>query len=92
VPAFEAAARSLKIEPIITPVHSDAGIETAMTSLGRAPGGGIVVQPDGGFTVVHRPLIILLAARKKLPAVYSASRNSSQRYLKFSGYYPGCTG
>src|SRR5215472_13043171 len=35
LPFFEAAARSLKVEPTLLPVHSDAEIETAMTSLGR---------------------------------------------------------
>jgi putative tryptophan/tyrosine transport system substrate-binding protein len=33
LPAFEAAARSLKVAPIVAPVHSDAEIQTAMTSL-----------------------------------------------------------
>jgi putative ABC transport system substrate-binding protein len=46
VPAFEAAARSLKVEPIISHVHSDAEIEAAIIGLGREPGGGLVVMPD----------------------------------------------
>ena len=46
LPSFEAAARSLKVEPIAAPVHSDAEIETVITSLGREPGGGLVVMPD----------------------------------------------
>jgi putative ABC transport system substrate-binding protein len=69
LPAFEAAARSFNMAPIATPVHSDAEIETAMTSLGREPGAGLVVMSDG-FMQLHRTLIILLAARNKLPAVY----------------------
>jgi putative ABC transport system substrate-binding protein len=36
LPSFEAAARLLKVEPIAVPAHSDAEIETALTSLGRA--------------------------------------------------------
>jgi len=36
----------------------------------REPGGGLVQIPDS-FTVVHRELIIALAARHRLPAVYS---------------------
>jgi putative ABC transport system substrate-binding protein len=47
LPSFETAARSLKVEPIAAPVHSDAEIETVITSLGREPGGGLVVVPDG---------------------------------------------
>jgi hypothetical protein len=46
-PSFEAAARSLKVEPIAAPVHSDAEIETVMTSLGGEPRGGLVVMPEG---------------------------------------------
>ena len=71
LPSFEAAARSFKVEPITAPVHSDAEIETVMTSLGREPGGGLVVMPDG-FMFVHRAPIISLAARNNVPAVYSA--------------------
>jgi putative tryptophan/tyrosine transport system substrate-binding protein len=69
LPASEAAARSLKVEPIAAPVHSDAEIETVINSLGREPGGGLVVIPDG-FVLVHRAPIILLAARNNVPAVY----------------------
>ena len=67
--AFEAAARSLKVVPITAPVHSEAEIETVITSLGREPGGGLVVPADA-FTSNHRALIILLAARNNVPAVY----------------------
>jgi putative ABC transport system substrate-binding protein len=71
MPSFEMAARSLKIEPIIAPVHSEVEIEAAITALGREPGGGLVVMPDVFFTVVHRASIILAAARNNVPAVYS---------------------
>src|SRR6516162_1956296 len=62
VPSFEMAARSLKVEPIIAPVHSDREIESAIIALGREPGGGLVVMPDG-FALVHRVPIISAAAR-----------------------------
>jgi putative ABC transport system substrate-binding protein len=39
LPAFDAAARNLKIEPIAARVRSVAEIETVITSLGREPGG-----------------------------------------------------
>src|SRR5215468_8530289 len=71
-PSFEMAARSLKVEPIIAPVHSDVEIETAIKDLGREPGGGLVVMPDV-FTAVHRAPIILAAARNKVPGVYVQS-------------------
>jgi putative ABC transport system substrate-binding protein len=69
MPSIETAARSFKVEPSIAPVHSDVEIETAITALGREPGGGLVVMPDI-FTLVHRAPIILAAARNNVPAVY----------------------
>jgi putative ABC transport system substrate-binding protein len=72
VPSFEAAARSLKIVPIIAPVHSGAEIETAIIALGREPGGGLVAL-QGGFMKMHRASIISAAARNNVPAVYYQS-------------------
>jgi putative ABC transport system substrate-binding protein len=68
MPSFETAARSLKVTPIIAPVHSDVEIEMAIIALGREPGGGLVVIPDV-FTTVHRASIISAAARNNVPAV-----------------------
>jgi putative ABC transport system substrate-binding protein len=72
MPSFETAARSLKVVPIIAPVHSDGEIETAIIALGREPGGGLVVIPDS-FTFAHRVSIISAAARNNVPAVYAVS-------------------
>src|SRR5262245_55449289 len=69
VPLIESAARSLKVVPIITSVHSEVEIETAIIALGREPGGGLVIMPDT-TTFVHRASIILAAARNNVPAVY----------------------
>jgi putative ABC transport system substrate-binding protein len=71
MPTFETAARSLKIAPIIGPVHTDAEIEAAINALGREPGGGLVVIP--GALTVHRVSIIEAAARNNVPAVYGFS-------------------
>jgi putative tryptophan/tyrosine transport system substrate-binding protein len=72
MPSLETAARSLKVELITAPVYSDVEIETAITSLGREPGAGLVVMPDT-FTTVHRAPIISAGARDNVPAVYSLS-------------------
>jgi putative tryptophan/tyrosine transport system substrate-binding protein len=56
MPSLETAARSLKVVPITTPVHNDVEIETAIIALGREPGGGLVVIPDG-VTSAHRASI-----------------------------------
>ena len=69
LPFFEAAARSLKVALIAAPVRGDAEIETAITALGREPGGGLLGMPDN-FVEIHRALIISLAARSNVPAVY----------------------
>src|SRR5215468_15164 len=52
MPSFETAARSLKVELIAAPVHSDVEIEAGIIALGREPGGGLVVL-GGGFLVEH---------------------------------------
>jgi putative ABC transport system substrate-binding protein len=74
MPSLEMAARSLRVVPvpITAPVHSDVALETAIVALGREPGGGLVVMPDG-FTVVHRGPIISAAAQNNVPAVYPLS-------------------
>jgi putative ABC transport system substrate-binding protein len=68
MPSFETAARSLKVEPITAPVHSDVEIDTAITALGREPGGGLVVIPGVSLNA-HRASIISTAARSNVPAV-----------------------
>jgi putative ABC transport system substrate-binding protein len=48
----------------------DAGeIERGVTAFARSPNGGLIV-PGSALALVHRDLIIELAARYKLPAVY----------------------
>jgi putative ABC transport system substrate-binding protein len=69
MPSLEKAARSLNVVPIIASVHSEEEIDTVITTLGREPGGGLVVMPDV-FTQVHRAPIILAAARNNVPAIY----------------------
>jgi putative ABC transport system substrate-binding protein len=68
-PSFEAAARALAVQPIVSPVHNDADIEAAIAALARELGGGLVVMSDP-FTRVHRGPIIALAAQYKVPAVH----------------------
>jgi putative ABC transport system substrate-binding protein len=67
IPSLETAARSLKVVPIMAPVHSDIEIETAIIALGREPGGGLVGMPDT-FMFAHRAPLILAVARNNVPA------------------------
>jgi putative ABC transport system substrate-binding protein len=72
LPAFEAAARSLNVTPVVAPVRGEAEIEQIITSLGQESGSGLVIMPDS-FTLRYRAAIILLAARNSVPTIYNAS-------------------
>jgi putative ABC transport system substrate-binding protein len=72
MPSVETAARLFKLVTISAPVHSDVEIETAIITLGREPGGGLVVMPDI-FMIGHRAPIISAATRNNVPAVYGLS-------------------
>ena len=67
--AIQTAAPSLRVE--VNPVNMrDAGeIERAVAAFARAPNGGLIVSA-GAAAQRHRDLIVTLAARHKLPAVY----------------------
>jgi ABC-type uncharacterized transport system substrate-binding protein len=69
--AAETIAPSLAIELVPLAIETAADIERAIESVARAPNGGLVVPPDL-TAVLHRDLIIALAARHRLPAVYQA--------------------
>jgi putative tryptophan/tyrosine transport system substrate-binding protein len=66
---IQAVAPSLKVE--VNPVDMrDAGeIERAIAAFARSPNGGLIVTAGAGAQL-HRDLIITLAARHQLPAVY----------------------
>jgi putative ABC transport system substrate-binding protein len=72
MPSLETAARSFKVLPTVSAIHSDVEIETAIIALGREPGTGLVVMPDL-FKNAHRSPIILAAARNNVPAIYPQS-------------------
>ena len=63
-------APSLAIDLVPTPVDNAADIERAIKTFAREPNGELVLPPDTS-TVVHRNLIIALAAQHRLPAVYA---------------------
>ena len=69
--AADTAAPSLGVEPVATRIGSDAAdIERAITAIASVPNTSIVVAPDS-TTNVNSDLIITLAARYRLPAIYS---------------------
>jgi putative tryptophan/tyrosine transport system substrate-binding protein len=66
---FETAAAAFRVEPITRFVHSAADIEAAMAALGQAPNSGLIVAPET-FTTANRELLIALAERHRVPAIY----------------------
>ena len=68
--AGQAAASSLAVELVFVAIENTAAnIERAIALFARTPNGGLLLPPDSS-TVVHRDLIITLAARHRLPAIY----------------------
>jgi len=67
--AIQSASPSVAIE--VTPISLvDAGeMESALAAFARSPNGGLIVT-GSALTVLRRDLIIALAARYRLPAVY----------------------
>ena len=66
---IQAVAPSLRVEVSSFNKRDASEIERAVTAFARTPNGGLIVTA-GGQTMVHRTLIITLAARHKLPAIY----------------------
>jgi putative ABC transport system substrate-binding protein len=67
--AMQAMAPSLGVE--VNPVNAReaAEIERAIAAFARSPNSGLIPAP-GGLALSHRDLIVTLAARHKLPAIY----------------------
>ena len=65
----KAVAPSLAIELVPSPIENAADLERIIESFARVANGGLVVLPDN-TAITHRDLVIALAARHRLPAVY----------------------
>jgi len=67
--AMQAVAPSLGVEVIPVNMRNAGEIEQSVETFARSPNGGLI--PVGSAAVVlHRELILTLAARHKLPAIY----------------------
>jgi putative tryptophan/tyrosine transport system substrate-binding protein len=67
--AIEAAAPSLGTQIVPAGVESAADIERSTAEIGREANAGLIVMPDS-LTLIHRKLIVSLAQRYHLPAIY----------------------
>jgi ABC-type uncharacterized transport system substrate-binding protein len=68
-PVVDAAARSFAVAAMQMPVRDGRELAGEIEALAREPDGGLMVLPDVS-TVNNRDLIIALAARHRLPAIY----------------------
>jgi putative ABC transport system substrate-binding protein len=69
VPSIEAAASSFAVKVSTAPVHNKEEIEPVIAGQASSPGGSLIVMPDA-FNAANRELIITLAARYGVPAMY----------------------
>jgi putative ABC transport system substrate-binding protein len=76
--AIQSAAPALGAELTPIDVRDPAEIERGLTTFATGPDGGLIVTASA-YAAVHRDLIIALAARHRLPAVYP------YRYFAVSG-------
>ena len=67
--AIQSAAQSIGVEVSPAGVRNTSDIENAVIDFARFPKGGLVVTGSAP-AAVHRDLIIMLAARHRLPAIY----------------------
>jgi putative ABC transport system substrate-binding protein len=68
--AIQSVAPSFGVELRPVDTHEASAIERSVAAFARAAkNGGLIVTP-GGLATFHRELIITLAARDRLPAVY----------------------
>ena len=68
---IQSVASSLAVEVMPINVGNATEIERAIGAFARESNGDLIVTP-GPWTAVHRELIVTVAARHKLPAVYAA--------------------
>jgi len=67
--AIQAVAPALRVEVIPVNLRDAGEIEQPVGTFARSPNGGLIATA-GGAAVRHRDLIVTLAARYRLPAVY----------------------
>ena len=75
-------APSLGVEAIPVNVRDPSEIERAIAAFARSGNGGLIVTASA-LAMAHRDLIVALAARHKLPAVYFARPHRRRRRLGF---------
>jgi putative ABC transport system substrate-binding protein len=70
--SIEAVAPSMSVNVIAAGVHDDVDVKQAIDALARGKQGGLIIVPNP-ITFAYRDLIIDLASRHNLPAIYAFS-------------------
>jgi len=70
---IQTAATSLGVETLPVSMRDAAGIEPAVAAFARPANSGLILTVSG-LAFVHRNLVITLAARHRLPAIYPERR------------------
>jgi len=73
-----------KVQAVMAPVRVTADIEQTMATIAREPGGGLIISTDA-FLYANRKLIIELAARHQLPAIYGILGTAAEGGLVYYG-------
>jgi putative ABC transport system substrate-binding protein len=82
--SVEALALTRSVQATLAPVHNSDEIERTIASLGRESGGGLIVLPSAPITATIQ-LVIDLAARDRVPAVYPFGSHAKQGGLAAYG-------
>jgi putative ABC transport system substrate-binding protein len=69
VRVFNEGARALLVESTVAAVHEPDDIKRMIEAFAGRPNGGLLVLPDN-FLSAHRELIVALAEKYRLPAIY----------------------
>ena len=94
--AIQTAAPSFGVELTAIDVQRADAIERGITEFARVPNGGLLVVGPGSSMSQHRDLVVTLAAKYRLPAVYHSFAfagallaygiNSIDQYRRAAGY------
>jgi putative ABC transport system substrate-binding protein len=69
VPLMLAISLGVEVSPLHLGLGNASGIESGVTEFAEKPNGGLIILPNS-LAIVHRELIISLASRYRLPAIY----------------------
>ena len=85
LPFVETASRQLGVKQIVIPIHDSNRIADTLEQLAKEPNTGVIVTPAALFTNA-REVIIMTAARLRLPTIYPYSHFAENGGLVSYGF------